>query len=281
MHFHGRQLKLSIMAVGIIFLLLFFHYIGILRPLENLMVAATRPILAIVYSASNWVSDGFLNFQSKRALLAENKELKDRVATMLVENSICMEDKNENEFLRAQLQLVEKRDYDVEIARVVGHGADNISNVLVLDKGESRGVLVGQPVLAARPDSLSGQGWQGGFLIGKIIKTRKNSALVLLINDDLSSVAAKVQNQAKTSGLVEGEYGLEIKMNLIPQVEAFKEGDIVVTSGLEELIPAGIIIGEVKKIDREPEEMFQSAALASPVNFGKVTLVSVIKGVRK
>jgi len=268
------------MAAVIIFILLFFHYIGILRPLENLVVGATRPILTGVYSASGWVGDAFLNLQSRRALLAENKELKDKLATLLVENSVCLEDKSENEFLRAQLQFVEKRGYDMEIARVVGRGADNISNVLVLDKGETMGIFVGQPVLAARLDATSGQGWQGGFLIGKIIKTRKNSSLALLVTDDLSKVAAKVQNQAKTVGLVEGEYGLEIKMNLIPQSELIKEGDIIVTSGLEELVPAGIIIGEVNKVDREPEEMFQNAALVSPVNFGKVTMVSIIKGVK-
>lgn len=281
MLFRGRQLKLSIIAAGIIFILLFFHYLGVLRPVEGAFVWLTRPILAGVYSASNWVGEAFLNFQAKRVLLAENKELKDKLATMLVENSICLEDKSENEFLRAQLQFVEKRNYDVEIARVVGHGADNISNVLVLDKGESAGVFVGQPVLAARLETVSEVGWQGSFLVGKIIKTRKNSSLALLINDDLSRVAAKIQNQANTIGLVEGEYGLEVMMNLIPQVESIKEGDIVVTSGLEESVPAGIIIGEIKSIKREPEEMFQSAALASPVNFNKVTLVSIIKGVKK
>jgi len=129
MLFRSRQLKLSIIAVGIIFLLLFFHYIGILRPLENLIVGVTRPVLAVVYSASDWVGGEFANFQSKRELMTENKELQDRLATLLVSSNICLEEKSENDFLREQLKFVEKYDYDMEIARVVGHGADNISNV--------------------------------------------------------------------------------------------------------------------------------------------------------
>lgn len=78
-------------------------------------------------------------------------------------------------------------------------------------------------------------------------------------------------------GLVEGEYGLGIKMKLIPHFELIKENDLVVTSGLEEGIPRGLIVGQIKLIKNEPEELFQEASIESAVDFGKITLVNIIK----
>jgi len=100
--------------------------------------------------------------------------------------------------------------------------------------------------------------------------------MVLLINDDLSKVAAKIQNDAKTIGIVEGEYGLGIKMRLIPKIELVKETDIVLTSGLEKYVPPNLIIGQIDNVVDQPEALFQEASINSIVDLSKVTLVNVI-----
>ena len=96
-------------------------------------------------------------------------------------------------------------------------------------------------------------------------------------NDDLSKIAARIQNKSRTIGVVEGEFGLGIKMRLIPQTEMIKEGDVIVTSGLEQKVPGNIVIGQIKNIVNEPEELFQEAALESMVDFNKINIVNIIK----
>jgi len=261
-----KSTKLIIVSVVIVLLLFFLHYIKVLRPIENLAVSATKPVLRSVYQISYWVGDNYLNFRSKQALVQENKDLKDQLAMLINEKSRCVSEQEENQFLREQMQFVDKNQYLFEIARVIGQSADGSQNALILDVGSKVGIEVGQPVLAEQ-----------NMLIGKIIKVNKNSSIVLLINDDLSKVAARIQNKSRTIGVVEGEFGLGIKMRLIPQTEMIKEGDIIVTSGLEQKVPGNIVIGQIKSIVNEPEELFQEAALASMVDFNKINIVNILK----
>jgi len=207
-----------------------------------------------------------MDFRSSREIMRENKDLKDQVVTLLKEKSEFLTEREENDFLRKQLNFNKENNYNLEIANVIGKDLDKTRNTMIIDKGTKNGIAVGQPVIT-----------DAGVIIGKIFKVNKNNAVVLLINDDLSKVAAKIQNQAKTIGMVEGEYGLGMKMNLIPQTEMIKEDDVVVTSGLEKGIPSGILIGQIERVIAAPEELFQEASVKSAVDFSKITLISIIK----
>jgi cell shape-determining protein MreC len=70
-----------------------------------------------------------------------------------------------------------------------------------------------------------------------------------------------------------------MKMKLVPQSEVISESDIVVTSGLEDLVPANLIIGQVERIYNQPEELFQEVSIRTFVDLGKITIVNIIKKV--
>jgi len=258
--------KLIILTVVIILLLVFLHYTHILSPLERVITGMTKTIMRISYNFSNNIGANYLEFKSKRELLNENKELKDQLAILFKEKSRYLNEKEENDFLREQLKFSQTLNYEFIIANVVGKNVAGIQNILLLDVGEQNGLIVGQPVLGEQ-----------GVVIGKISKVEKNRAFMLLINDDLSRIAVKVQGADKTMGIIEGEFGLGIKMRLIPQNETISEGDLVVTSGLEELVPANLIIGTIEKITKAPEDLFQEAAIKSPIDFSKITMVNIVK----
>lgn len=266
MVYFERSTKLIFVAVVAGLLLFFLHYTGLLSPVERTLVFVTKPIIKMFYSGSSWVGGNYLEFRSKKELQQENKELKDEVRQLLIEKNKFLTETEENIFLRQQLNFVQANNRSTEIARVVGWSADKTRNALIIDKGTKQGLQAGQAVLA-----------DGAVMIGKIIEVYKSHALVLLLNDDSSRAAAKIQNGQKTVGLIEGEFGLGLKMELIPQTENIKEKDIVVSSGLEEAVPAGLLIGQVEKIFQKPEELFQTASVRALVDYAKVTMVNVIK----
>lgn len=262
----NKYSKSIILSVVMIFLLLFFHYLGALRPLENAVIYLTKPVLRIFYSASNWVGGNYLDYRSKQSLFLENEELKEQLVDLMKEKSRYQIEAEENEFLKSQISFSKTQKDEFEVARVIGQNTEMTQNSLIIDKGESSGLEVGQPVLG-----------ENGILIGKIFKVNRSSAIVLLINDDLSKVSAKILNGNKTIGLIEGEYGLSLRLKFIPQNETIKVGDVVVTSGLEKAVPKGLVVGMITSIKQEPEELFQDAAVESAVDFKKVTLVNIIK----
>jgi rod shape-determining protein MreC len=266
MLFLNKNSKQIVLSVVIIFLLFFLHYLGVLRPIENSVIYLTKPFLRVFYGASNWVGTNYLDYRSKQSLIEENNELKNQLLTLIKEKSVYQVEAEENEFLKSQINFSKNLKNEFEVARVIGQNTELTQNSLIIDKGESSGLIVGLPVLG-----------DNGVLIGKVYKVNKTSAMVLLINDDLSKVSVKVLNGAKTIGLVEGEYGIGIKMRFIPQSETVKVDDIVVTSGLEQAIPKGLVVGQIKKVKQEPEQLFQEASIESLIDFNKVTLVNIIK----
>jgi rod shape-determining protein MreC len=115
-----------------------------------------------------------------------------------------------------------------------------------------------------------------GILIGKVIKTEKDISIVRLLSDNQSKVAATIINREKSLGIVEGGYGLSVRMNFIPRNETVKTGDLVVTSGLQEDTPRGLLIGKVAAIENEAYQPFQQAILTPSADYSRFVYISII-----
>jgi rod shape-determining protein MreC len=99
---------------------------------------------------------------------------------------------------------------------------------------------------------------------------------VRLLNDNSSKIGATILNTDRSLGVVEGGYGLSVKMNFIPRNEIVKVGDIIVTSGLEAGMPRGLLIGSVTAIENETYRPFQAALLLPGTDLSKLSIVSIL-----
>ena len=115
-----------------------------------------------------------------------------------------------------------------------------------------------------------------GYIIGKVYKAYDKHSIVKLINDHSSQLAITILNTAKTIGIAQGEFGLGVKIDLIPQNEKIDLDDIVITSGLEDNIPRGLVVGTVEEIFGADEEIFKQASIKLPIDFDKIIYISVI-----
>jgi len=62
----------------------------------------------------------------------------------------------------------------------------------------------------------------------------------------------------------------------LPKDIKINENDLVVTSGLEENIPAGLIIGRISKVATTPEKYWQEALVEPAVDYQTIRLVTII-----
>lgn len=187
------------------------------------------------------------------ALLSENAKLKALVA--------------ENEALKAALGYVPPAGNAAVTASVVSETDSDVLHGLVIDRGFSDGISVGQPVVVGN-----------GLLIGKIFETRRHSSTVMLLTDSHSRLAVSIQNGQDTLGVLEGDRGLAMSVKLVPQTEALSEGDTIITSGLEKFVPRGLIVGAVSKVERGDRDPFQSAVVEPFGRAGHPTFVQVLSG---
>lgn len=257
--------KSLLVIIFIISIIILIHYTGQLVSVENFFRNIINPGSSMVYQWSLEIADNKEEFKSTEELESAYKNLKEKYNISLVDSANYKLLEQENRELRKQLNFLEKTKYASLGAFVVGKNTDPLRNSIVIDKGEKDGIKNGQAVFVG-----------SGILIGKIIKADNITAMVQLINDQQSKVAATIMNNDRSIGLVEGGYGLSIQMNFIPQNESILVGDTIITSGLEDYIPYGLIIGTVDSVEKEAYQPFQKATISPIINLDKIREVSII-----
>jgi len=247
-------------------LLLFLHGVGILRPLENFFRFVTKPLAQRFYS---WGSDSRQIYevsQNNDDWSQKYTTLQTELARLTVANSQYQEIADENKKLRAALQFTETSNFRVVAANIIAQeeGGED-SHDFVVNRGTRDGIRVGLGVVG-----------EEGVIVGQVIETTDVTAKICLTTSAGCQLAAAIQNQDKTQGLTDGDLGLTIKMNYIPQLEKIAPGDIVITSGLGGKIPRGLVIGKVASVQNASNEVWQTAKIEPLINFNNLTILSVI-----
>lgn len=218
-----------------------------------------------MYNLSLKVKDETENFESTEKLQEAYIRLKENFLNKEFEQTDIYLLEQENSELRKQMNFLQKSKFTHLGADVIGKNLDPLGSTLIINRGLNDGIKEGEPVIAGE-----------GVLIGIIARVEQSSSVVRLINDNQSKIAATVANLDRSVGIVEGGYGLSIKMNFIPQNESITVGDVIITSGLQNNIPRGLQIGVVAAVEKEAYQPFQNAVVTPFVNLEKINLVSII-----
>lgn len=247
-------------------LLAVFYQLGWLSPAERALNALFSPISKQLYAAGQGAQHG--EVLSYEELQKNYEDLTEQYHARAVELSEFARLKEEHAALRSLLGFASSTGYAVLGADVVGRSIDPLGSLLIVNRGERQGVEIGDPVIA-----------ENGSLVGIVSAVHERSADVRRIDDNQSRIAATVQSQDKSIGIVEGQHGISIEMNFIPQNELVSVGDVVITSGLQEGIPRGMTIGAVVSVEKEPFEPFQRAQIRPLTQIDKLFVVGILTDV--
>lgn len=260
-----KIIKSLIYGLTAILLAVFFHYLGWLRPLENLTVGLLGPVQHVFYGVSQRGNNFYSAWIQKRDLLQENEQIKAELVRMTVDASKLKSLEEENVLLKKELNFVEQNKFKFVAARIISGVADPLSQSVIINRGRRDGIEKNLAVISNE-----------GVMVGKTIDVYDDFSKVLLLSDNKSKVAATVQNLDHTVGLVEGQYGLSFAMTNIPQNQGIKEGDLVVTSGLEGKIPKDLLIAKVDRVKSVDSEIFKTAILTPIISLSSLSNVIVI-----
>jgi len=237
-----------------------------LDSIESLILRGLNPFFSSFYSAGVSFRSSPEEDLSREELIELSKKLKDENVRLSSEVAKLKVLEDENEILKNYLNFLEPRKIKYLMANVISRGEIEESDpVLTIDKGEKDGIRSGLAVVDSR-----------GAILGKIIETKKTIAKVYLVTNKDCKFAVSVENGNKTSGTTSGELGLSIRMDFIPQTEKLSEGEMIITSGLEISIPRGMIIGKISSINKESNEIWQSAIIDPYADTGGSTIVSIL-----
>lgn len=188
----------------------------------------------------------------------DNEELRTRLLHL---ESVA----SENDRLRGLLDLKKRIDYSLAAAQVIGRDFNTFRPYLIIGKGASGGLKKSAPVLT------------NAGLVGKIFEVGRYSSQVILINDPGLGVPAMIA-RTREHGLVRGTLDGRCQLRFLETDTDVREGDIVVTSGLNMTYPPDIPIGRVKVVGIEPSGIGKFAILDPVVRLSSLEEVAVVVG---
>jgi rod shape-determining protein MreC len=157
-------------------------------------------------------------------------------------------------------------------AEVIWNDPRSEIKVLEINKGSVDGVEPNQAVLG-----------QYG-LIGRIGQVSLATSKVLLITDPNSSVdvlldrsraRALLVGMIKQAELRPGPYALS-RLEYLRRISDVVDGDVVVTSGLDNIFPRGIPVGKIENIERKQYAIFQQADVVPFEDMSSIEEVLII-----
>jgi rod shape-determining protein MreC len=175
----------------------------------------------------------------------------------------------ENQRLTGILGLQVPRGYTPLWADVMERDPQHWFSSIMVNAGMDKGVTLNAPVF----------GVSGGTLaaIGRVAEVRRDSSLVLLMTDELSSVATYLSSAA-VEGLVQGEGGPRLRMNYLPSEAALSTGDLVYTSPTSATFPGEVLVGRVTSINpRDPFLTFHSVEVQPSVEAASLRNVLILR----
>lgn len=237
--------------------------------MENLIINLIAPVAVKFHNVSSNISAYYGNATDRRSLTDILKKQESDLAEITKDNARFHEVETENKTLRRYLKFFTDNKYDYVMANVVSREVASFSanerNKLIINKGLKDGVREGLVVV----NDL-------GLVVGRIVKAKDNLAEVSLLIDKSCRLAISVQNEEGVAGVAQGEAGLTVKVDFIPQTKVINEGQLVVTSGLENDVPGGLVIGKVSQLDKASNELWQQAVVEVSADLDNLKIVSVI-----
>ena len=268
MAFYGKKNRSWWWAI-VFGLILFLHFIRVLVPLENLAVGAVKPLAGFLYGSGSGIRNSYEESKKQKDIFSHATALEQEVARLTVANAQYKELEQDNIKLRSQLSFLSANKYKNILANVISQNLvfdiKEGDQDIVIDKGSKDGISEGLGVVD-----------ENGVIIGKVSEARDHLSKICLTTNRNCKFAATIQNQSRTMGITEGDLGLTIKMNYIPQSEKINMGDTVITSGLGGNISRGLVIGKVSQINNRSNEIWQDVNIEPLFNLNTLTIVSVL-----
>ncbi len=242
----------------------------LVRDLQHGIAFAFKPVQVAVNGFASDVKSIATTISEIDRLRQENAALRAENEQLEAENRGATELRRENELLTGLLQLRNGLLYQTRAVTVIARESSEARRALVIDRGSSDGLAVGQVVITS-----------GGALAGRVVEVGPNLAHIVLISDSTSTVVGQLLTNAAT-GVVRGQLGGALVMQDVDSAVEVAIGDEVFTAGIElgggirSPYPKGLLIGRVVDVTRDPNEVVQTVFLEPAAPLGQLEFLLVI-----
>lgn len=263
-----RKRTTAIVVVSAVALLMIgLKYLGAYYPFRFINDQLVNPLGSALSTFGRGIKENTDMLTKASELAKQNKQQAQEIVSLKGQLSTLKEVASENEQLRSQLKFNEKLGFAMTAARVVSSEGTSLRKYITIDRGKKSGLQVGMPVTAM------------GVLVGTIDTLEDYSSKVFLATDPEFRIRG-IGQDGRAQGVVRGQIGQGYLFDKITQSEVITNSELVITAG-SDIVPKGILIGQVESVQKSDNAVFQSAQLRPLISFDKLDIVFVVTGLKQ
>ncbi|GGD54601.1 cell shape-determining protein MreC [Paenibacillus nasutitermitis] len=246
---------------------------------ENFVLDSSAFVQQWFYRPAGYIAGLFEDLANLRDVYRENEILRVNAANYARDSVKFNIIKEQNESLKEDLGFTERQkglyEYEYIIAQVVSASNDPYDQTIRIDLGSKDGIELNMVVITTKG------------LVGLISRVDPFYSSVMPITDldanslDASTkqIPATAENKKKSFGMIESyrkDTG-KLVMSKIPENDPIAKGDTVITSGLANVFPRGLIVGTVDSVQVGDFGLTNTATITPAADFNHLTEVFVVK----
>jgi len=259
---YRKQLFPLLIYLFISFLFVSLATIHLFDPIYNLAGKISGSLSASLYGSGETFRSYTGAMADTAGLVNDNTKLKQEIyklESLQAENTLLIQ---ENQALSDQLGVKGNAAYHYVLGLITSESSDQTS--ITINKGTNEGVVDNAVVVYQN------------LLVGRVADAKAENAQIELITDPQSNIPVVVTGtnvQAVLNGSV--QYGL-LANDILPD-ETVNPGSTVVTSGLGDTYPEGLLIGTIQSVQGVSSQPFKQAVVSGALSLNSLTSVFVIK----
>lgn len=200
-------------------------------------VSVSMPVVKFAAFPFNSVLNLLTDFHELAQAKKENKVLKENLQKL---ESFYIKSLNiyqENKELRRVLNFVTSKSSNFKVAKIIGRTNQVFNQKLFLDAGKNREITEGSIVTGDRG------------VIGRVSEVAEDRARLILVTDAVSRIPV-ITSKTRVRGILAGNGSGIMEILYLPKNHTITEGDWIFTSGDGDTLPPGLLVGVVKKADK-------------------------------
>ena len=192
---------------------------------------------------------------------AENESLKRELQTLQVQLQQERAEAQRTDRFRQLLELRERSGLKTVASEVIAGPATLEFRDMTIDKGSSDGIARDMAIISP------------AGVVGRVILTSPRASRVQMLIDRNAAAGAMIE-RTRAQGIVVGQ-GEVLRMEYVPGTADVKQGDLIVTSGIDKIYPKGFVIGTVDVVSRG-SGTYHDITVRPAVDFSRLEEVLVV-----
>ncbi len=237
----AKMLLFALIAVALLMADARFRALAVIRQAVGVALYPLQVVAMLPRDALFASSDYFTTLST---LKEENRQIREQQVLNAQQLQQSRQLMAENAYLRKLLEASERVQLKTVMSEILYDARDPFSRKVIIDRGDRHGIKAGQPVI----DDLG--------VVGQVTRVFPFTSEVTLLTDKDHAIPVQVlRSGVRSVAYGSGQTG-ELELRFMASNADIQKGDVLTTSGIDGVYPAGLAVATVVSVDTKTSDAF-------------------------